>query len=232
MSVITLELVKQNPDISRLISAANRMLEMIGYTEHGPRHVGYVSNTSAEILRKLSFPPRMVELSAIAGWLHDVGNAINRKDHGITGAAMLFPMLKEMGMPLEEVLIIVGAVGNHEEQTGRVTSAVSAALIIADKSDAHRTRVRSGKRYDPGDIHDRVNYAIKRNSVEVDAAERSIVFSLEMDPTSSVMEFLQIYLSRMLMSEEAAHFLGCKFDIVINGQTVNNPQLPGARQIP
>ncbi len=226
---ISLADVKQSPDISRLISAANRMLEMIGYTEHGPRHVGYVSVTAAAILKELSFPPRMVELAAIAGWLHDVGNAINRRGHGITGATMLFPILRDMGMPLDEVLTIVGAVGNHEEESGKVISAVSAALIIADKSDAHRTRVRSGKGYDPTDIHDRVNYAIKKNEIVVDTQARKIVFALEMDPTSSVMEFMQIYLSRMLMCEEAACFLGCSFDLVVNGQTVNNPANPGGR---
>lgn len=123
-------------------------------------------------------------------------------------------------MPIEEVMIIVGAVGNHEEQNGKVVSAVSAALIIADKSDAHRTRVRRSV-YNPDDIHDRVNYAIGENAVEVDAQKRVIRFALTMDETSSVMDFMQIYLSRMQMCEDAANFLGCRFELVVNGVNIN-----------
>lgn len=119
----------------------------------------------------------MCELAAIAGWVHDVGNAVNRVNHGITGGALLFPILQEMGMPMDEVVTIVGAVGNHEEQNGKVVSAVSAALIIADKSDAHRTRVRRAS-YNPDDIHDRVNFAIAQNAVEVDPVRRIIRFAL------------------------------------------------------
>ena len=155
---ITVQDVKRSEKLAALIEAANRMLEVIGYTEHGPRHVGFVSHTASSILEQLHYPQRMCELAAIAGWVHDVGNAVNRVNHGITGGAMLFPLLLEMGMPVEEVVTIVGAVGNHEEQNGKVVSAVSAALIIADKSDAHRTRVRRAS-YNPDDIHDRVNLA-------------------------------------------------------------------------
>ena len=134
---ITVQDVKQNEKLAVLIDAATRMLEVIGYTEHGPRHVGFVSHTARSILEQLHYPERMCELAAIAGWVHDVGNAVNRVNHGITGGALLFPILQEMGMPMDEVVTIVGAVGNHEEQNGKVVSAVSAALIIADKSDAH-----------------------------------------------------------------------------------------------
>ncbi len=221
MNAVALDTIKKDASISKLISAANHALEVIGYTEHGVRHVGYVSHTASEILRQLEYPHRLVELSAIAGWVHDVGNCVNRHNHGISGATLLYPLLSAMDMPLDEVLIIVGAVGNHEEQTGSVVSAVSAALIIADKSDAHRTRVRRGH-YDPKDIHDRVNYAIQKNTLTVSKEERIITFALEMERTSSVMDFLEIYLSRMVMCEKAANFLGCRFNMVINGLSINN----------
>ena len=218
--VITVADVKKDEKLSTLIHAANKMLEAIGYTEHGPRHVGFVSVTARAILEKLHYPERVCELAAIAGWVHDVGNSVNRMNHGITGGVMLFPLLQEIGMPLDEVLTVVGAVGNHEEQNGKVVSAVSAALVIADKSDAHRTRVRKNV-YNPDDIHDRVNYAIRENNVDVDAEERVIRFAITMDESSSVMDFMEIYLTRMQMCEEAANFLGCRFELVVNGLNIN-----------
>ena len=225
---ITVQDVKQNEKLAVLIDAANRMLEVIGYTEHGPRHVGFVSHTARSILEQLHYPERMCELAAIAGWVHDVGNAVNRVNHGITGGALLFPILQEMGMPMDEVVTIVGAVGNHEEQNGKVVSAVSAALIIADKSDAHRTRVRRAS-YNPDDIHDRVNFAIAQNAVEVDPVRRIIRFALSMDESSSVMDFMEIYLTRMQMCEEAANFLGCRFELVVNGVNINRTRLDAPR---
>ena len=218
--MITVKDIQKDPKISGLINAANKMLEAVGYTEHGPRHVGFVSATAEQILRQLGFPERECELAAIAGWVHDVGNAVNRVNHGLTGGTLLFPLLLEAGLELSEVTTIVGAVGNHEEQNGKVVSAVSAALVIADKSDAHRTRVRRTP-YTPDDIHDRVNYAISANAVEVDAQKRTIRFSIEMDDTSSVMDFMAIYLTRMQMCEEAAHVLGCRFELVVNGVHIN-----------
>ncbi|MEG0767723.1 MAG: phosphohydrolase [Clostridia bacterium] len=219
--MITLQEIQKNPDIRALINAGNRYLAILGYTEHGPRHVGYVSWTAASVLRALHYDDREVQLAAIAGWVHDVGNSINRKDHGANGAVLLFPLLLKMNMQIEDALEIVTAVGNHEEQTGFVSSAVSAALVIGDKSDAHRTRVRNRKP-EPNDIHDRVNYAIVENHVVVDADKRIIRHALEMDTTSSVMEYLQIYLQRIAMCEQAAAFLGCSFDLVINGRSINN----------
>ena len=227
--MITVEDIKKNPKIAALIDSANKMLAVIGYTEHGPRHVGFVSHTAADILRKLNYPERECEVAAIAGWVHDVGNAVNRTNHGLIGATLLFPLLLDAGLPLEEVTTIIGAVGNHEEQNGKVVSAVSAVVIIADKSDAHRTRVRRLP-YMPDDIHDRVNYAISDNEVLVDQEKREITFSIRMDETSSVMDFLQIYLSRMQMCEEAAHYLGCSFRLAVNGVQINNRE-NGAAEI-
>lgn len=219
--MITLQDIKQNEDIKALIRAGNRYLEAMGYTEHGPRHVSYVSKTASGILKALGYSPREVELAAIAGWVHDVGNSVNRHDHGPLGAVLLLPILKATGMEMNDVMEIITAVGNHEEQSGFISSAVSAALALGDKSDAHKTRVRGGKP-DPGDIHDRVNFSIQENHVTVDRAHRVIRHELTMDESSSVMEYLQIYLSRIVMCEQAAAFLRCSFDLVINGQSINN----------
>ena len=229
--MITLQEIKQNEAIRVLIRTGNRYLEAMGYTEHGQRHVGYVSKTASGILRALGYSPREVELAAIAGWVHDVGNSVNRHDHGPLGAVLLLPILREAGMELADVMEIITAVGNHEEQSGFISSAVSAALALGDKSDAHKSRVRNGQP-DMTDIHDRVNFAITENHVSVDRANRVIRHELTMDGTSSVMEYLQIYMSRIVMCEKAAAFLRCSFDLVINGQSINNsPAAEAAEQL-
>jgi len=219
--IVTLDEVKNNEKIKVLVKTANSVLEAMGYTEHGLRHVGYVSKVAADILRTLSFDNRIVELSAITGWVHDVGNAINRNFHGLNGASLLYPILDEIGFPIDETAKILAAVGNHEADTGVPVSPISAALIIADKSDAHRTRVRR-KSYNVNDIHDRVNYSIKQNWLTVDAEDRIIQYKLVMDSSSSVMEFMEIFISRMAMCEKAAELLDCRFDIVINDSLINN----------
>ena len=219
--MITLQEIKQNESIKALVRAGNRYLEALGYTDHGPRHLGYVSRTASGILKSLGYSEREVEMAAIAGWVHDVGNSVNRHDHGPNGAILLFPLLREIGMDIEDVMIIITAVGNHEEQSGTVSSAVSAALAIADKSDAHKSRVRNG-RPDVGDIHDRVNFAIQENSVIVDRKHKIIRQELKMDESSSVLEYLSIYLPRILMCEKAAEFLGQHFELFINDRPVNN----------
>ena len=219
--MITLQEIKQNESIKALVRAGNRYLETLGYTDHGPRHLGYVSRTASGILKSLGYSEREVELAAIAGWVHDVGNSVNRHDHGPNGAILLFPLLREIGLDIEDVMIIITAVVNHEEQSGTVSSAVSAALAIADKSDAHKSRVRNG-RPDVGDIHDRVNFAIQENSVIVDRKHKIIRQELKMDESSSVLEYLSIYLPRILMCEQAAKFLGQHFELFINDRPVNN----------
>ena len=219
--MITLKDIKANEKFSTLIKCAAKCMEAMGYTEHGIRHCSYVSATARNILAELQYPERTQELAAIAGYIHDIGNSINRKLHGPTGACLAFPVLMEMGMDMDEICMITSSIGNHEEETGVVVNEVVAAIIIADKSDAHRTRVGRGK-YNPEDIHDRVNYSIRQSKVVVDAASRVIQFSIEMDSTSSIMEFLQIYMSRMIMCENAAKYLGCEFQLVANGQPINN----------
>ncbi len=218
--MLTLTDIRNDAEITQLINSANHVLKQIGYTDHGPRHTGYVSRVTEQILKTLGYDERTVELGAIAGWIHDIGNAVNRTNHGITGAQMVYFLLTARGMDYEEVCRIVSAIGNHEEQNGRVVSEISAALVIADKSDAHRTRVRRGH-YDPNDIHDRVNYAISQSTLKVDPEHKIITFEMTMDETSSITEFLQIYLSRMRMCEEAAAFLDCRFRLVMNGMSVN-----------
>ncbi len=215
---VTLEEVRNNEKIREMVSQANKVLEVIGYTDHGPRHVGYVSRIAGEILSKLNMPERRIELAKIAGWVHDVGNLVNRKHHGLNGGVMLFPILTEIGLPISEVCEICAAVGSHEEETGKPVSDISAALILADKVDAHRARVRI-KSYSPEDIHDRVNYAIQTTKLTVQDGTISIDYT--MNDTSSPMDFMTIYLTRMQMCEMSAKFLGCRFALYINSVKLN-----------
>ena len=218
--MITLKDIQKNESIQALVHAGNHYLSVMGFTDHGPRHLGYVSHTASKILRELGYSDREIELAAIAGWVHDVGNSVNRHDHGPNGAVMLFPILRETGMPIQDVVEIITAVGNHEEQSGFISSPVSAALAIADKSDAHKSRVRAGQ-FDASDPHDRVNAAIQENHVIVDREKGVIRQELRMDDTSSVLEFLSIYMSRIVMCEQAATFLGQRFELMINDRLVN-----------
>ena len=218
--MITLKAIQKNESIQALVHAGNHYLSVMGFTDHGPRHLGYVSHTASKILRELGYGDREIELAAIAGWVHDVGNSVNRHEHGPNGAVMLFPILKEAGMPIQDVVEVITAVGNHEEQSGFISSPVSAALAIADKSDAHKSRVRQGQ-FDPTDPHDRVNAAIQENHVIVDKERHVIRQELKMDNTSSVLEFLSIYMSRITMCEKAAEFLGQRFELMINERVIN-----------
>lgn len=218
--MITLNDVKENAEFKSLINASNECLNALGYTEHGLRHVGYVSKTTANILSTLGYDSRTVELGAIAGWIHDIGNAINRTHHGLTGSVLAYDILIRMGMEPAEVAVIISAIGNHEEENGMPVNAVAAALIIADKSDAHRSRVRR-ETADRKDIHDRVNLSIKKNYLAIDKAKKTIRLVIQMDNTSATMEYLQIYLSRMALSEKASAFLGYWYELVINGNVIN-----------
>ncbi len=228
--MVTYEDVRNNKEIQLMIDGANHVLSAMKYTEHGLRHVGYVSRTAYMILDKLGYDEKTKELAKIAGYVHDVGNMINRKDHGVTGALLIYPILKDMGMPLEDVCKICTAVGNHEEEIGNVVNEIAAALVIADKSDAHRTRVkRINERND--DIHDIVNYSIKKNIVLVDGEKRIISVKFYMDNSSSVMDYLKIFLPRIVMSEKAARFLGCEFRLYINNVIINTVKRMSRRQI-
>ncbi len=215
--LLTLKDVKANPKVKLLIDGANEVMRAMGYTEHGHRHVGIVSSITRYIMEQLDMPPREVELGLIAGYLHDIGNVINRVNHPISGGNIAFTILNEMGMGAEEIAPILGAIGNHEELAGTPVSIMSAALIVADKSDVHFSRVQNPI-LETFDIHDRVNYAVQRSRVEMDKEKKMIQLTLEIDTSfASVMEYFEIFLSRMVMCRRAATLFGYKFSLNVNG---------------
>lgn len=219
--MITFENVRNNPNFQLMIQRAWDYLKARGYTEHGLRHVSYVAKTTAAILAELDYDARTVELGAIAGYLHDIGNMHNRKHHGITGANLAFTELRAMGMDLAEVSDITTAIANHEEETGAAVSPITSALIIADKSDAHRTRanrILPLEKQTPADkIHNRVNLAILDSKVSVSQDKNAITLDITFDQsTCQIMDFFEIYLNRMEMCKQAATLLGCRFRLVIN----------------
>jgi metal-dependent HD superfamily phosphatase/phosphodiesterase len=216
-SRVTLDKVRKDPETQAFVRKADENLEKLGYTEHSTRHAGLVAHIAENILLRLGHPKRDAELAAIAGFLHDIGNVVTRLDHGIASALIAREILVQLGMPVEEYTEVMAAVGNHEEEYGEPVSAVAAALILGDKSDVHKSRVRN---LDPTtfDIHDRVNFASQKSFVAVNAESRTITLLLEIDTTvSQVMEYFEIFLSRMVMCRRAASFLGCDFNLVING---------------
>jgi len=218
--MITYEDIRKNPEIHDYIEAGNRVLGVLGYTDHGFAHATKVAETAAVILRDLGFSEREQELAKIAGYLHDIGNMVNRHDHAQTGAILAFRLLDHIGLPASELAIVVGAIGNHDEGTGMPVSAVSAALILADKSDVRRTRVRNRQKT-TFDIHDRVNYAVEESDLSIGDARDVIRLRLKIDTDiSPVMDYFEIFLSRMLMCRRAAEYLGLPFQLIINGNTL------------
>lgn len=215
--LVTLKDVKANYKVKRLIDGANEVMRAMGYTEHGHRHVQMVSDITRYIMEHLSVPSREVELGRIAAYLHDIGNVINRVEHPMTGANIAFVILNEMGMDAAEIAPILGAIGNHEELAGLPISTMSAALIIADKSDVHFSRVQNPI-LETFDIHDRVNYAVQKSRVEMDVNERTVQLTLEIDTSyATVMEYFEIFLSRMVMCRKSADTLGYRFNLSVNG---------------
>lgn len=217
--MVTLQDVRNNPNFKLMIDRACDYLLARGYTEHGIRHVSYVSKTTARILSELGYDARTVELGAIAGYLHDIGNMHNRKHHGITGANLVYIELQNMGMNLAEICEITTAIANHEEEIGTAVSPITAALIIADKSDAHRTRVGRiiPETEQVSDKHNRVNLAILDSNISIDTVKHSITLEISFDQTScQIMDYFEIYLDRMIMCKQAATLLGCRFRLVIN----------------
>ena len=216
--MINLSDVKAHPAVKTFIRQADRNLGEIGYTEHGFRHAKIVSRDARNLLRALGYADREPERAAIAGYLHDLGNFVSRKGHPQTGASICYPILGELGMSYKEIGIVLGAIGNHEEGDGLPVSAEGAALILADKADVHRSRVRN-KVPATFDIHDRVNYAAESSTLEVALADRTLVLELRIDTAiSKIMEYFEIFLDRMTMCRRAAEFLDCRFRLVINGQ--------------
>lgn len=212
--MLTLKEIKANPDFQHMIKEANHYLSEKGYTEHGFRHVNFVSDTTKRILKDLGFDKKTVELGAIAGYLHDVGNMFNRKHHGISGANIVYTELRRLEVPLEDITKITTAIANHDVEIGQAVSPITAALILADKSDAHRTRVN---KKDSTFIHDRVNLAIRDSKIYVEPDEETITLSIDYDSSiSQVMDYFEIYLYRMELCKEAAKYLGCRFRLLIN----------------
>ena len=187
-----------------------------GYTEHSHRHISIVSKRAGDILEKLQYPERTVELARIAGYLHDIGNCVNRTDHAHSGAILAYNILKDMEMPVEERTEIMMAIGNHDENTGTAVSEISAALILADKSDVHRDRVVN-KNISTFDIHDRVNYAVTNAELKLDVAKRKILLDLTIDNNiCPVLDYFEIFMARTMMSKYAAKYLKIWFELVIN----------------
>ncbi len=214
VSMITLEDIKNDKEFNYIIQQAQNYLQQRGNTEHGFRHVNYVSRYTAKILQELDFSKRKVEMGGIAGYLHDVGNMFNRKHHGISGANIVYNELRRRGMPLEDICVITTAIANHEEEIGQAVSPVSSALILADKSDAHRTRVH---KKNADEIHTRVNLAIRDSTLKVRPEKKEIILQIDYDSSiSQVMDYFEIYLYRMEMCKFAASHLGCRFRLFIN----------------
>lgn len=207
-----------NEEIKTYIRMADESLLALGYTEHSFTHVGKVSHDSEYILRTLGYSEHEIELVKIAAYLHDIGNLANRIDHSQTGAVMAFRILDHMNMPPEDIATIVSAIGNHDEGTGVPVNAISAALIIADKADVRRSRVRN-RDVATFDIHDRVNYSVEKSQISIDKDAKTIKLTLKIDTgISPIMDYFEIFLNRMLLCRKAAEKLGLKFILEINDQ--------------
>ena len=211
----------KDPEIQEFLRLTDEHLGVIGFTEHGLRHATRVANWAGMILHELGFPKLDSELAQIAGFLHDTANFICRANHGQTGAALLYPILRSHLEDAHQLGLVLSAVGNHEEQYGQVFNNICAAVVIADKADVHRSRVRN---YDPsrGDIHDDVNYAVTESVLLVDRVAREVTLQLTVDTSiASVMDYFEIFLERMVMCRSASAFLGCDFNIVCNGTLIS-----------
>ncbi len=215
--LITLKEIRNDPKIRAYIEGANNLLEAMGYTEHGHRHAGIVSSITRYILEGVGTDPRHIEIASIAGYMHDIGNVVNRVMHPVIGASLAFHILDELNMEATEIALIVGAIGNHEEADGTPFNHITAALVIADKSDVHFSRVQNPV---PStfDIHDRVNFAVQRSRVNLDADNRTIELELHVDTNvATLMEYFEIFLQRMVMCRHSADRLGYKFRLNCNG---------------
>ncbi|MGH8884304.1 MAG: HD domain-containing protein [Egibacteraceae bacterium] len=212
-----LDQVRANERTSAFIAAADEFLAAQGYTEHGFRHANLVGHIAFNVLTHLGHDHRTAELAAVAGYLHDIGNVVSRANHGQTSAMLAYDLLKELDVPPRDIAQVLAAVGNHEEQYGDSVSCVSAAVILADKSDVHRSRVRKDASIEM-DIHDRVNYAVESSFLRVDPDAATLTLELLTDTSiSQVLEYFEIFLERMIMCRRAARTLGCDFKIMVNG---------------
>lgn len=216
--MITYEQIKSDKAIRAYIKAADESLAALGYTEHSFFHVTKVADCAATILSSLGYDGHTVELAKIAAHLHDIGNLVNRVDHSQSGAVMAFRILDNLGMPAEDIATVVTAIGNHDEGVGVPVNPVAAALILADKSDVRRTRVRNSD-FASFDIHDRVNYSVEDSRLDIDAEEKTITLVLKIDTAiSPIFDYFEIFVERMLLCRRSADKLGLSFGLVINEQ--------------
>ena len=214
------ETIKNSPEIRTYITQADASLLALGYTEHSFAHVTRCAQVAADLLSRLGYEERQVELARISGYMHDIGNVVNRVDHAQSGAVMAFRILDKMGMAPEDVAVVVTAIGNHDEGTAYPVNAVAAALILADKSDVRRSRVRNRAtiRFD---IHYRVNYAVERSDLKLDTDAKTLTLELTIDTEiSSVMDYFEIFMNRMILCRKAAEYFGLEFRMTINGSAV------------
>lgn len=207
----------RNDEINFLIENGNAVLSELGYTEHSKRHAAKTAETAGRILKELGYGKHKVELAKIAGYMHDIGNSINRNSHAHSGAILAYQILKNTELPLEDILVITTAVGHHDEDTGTAVDEISAALILADKSDVRRNRVQNRNKA-TFDIHDRVNYAALSSKLIIEKEKRMIQMELELDDSiCTVMDYFEIFMKRMIMCRRAAERLNCKFKLIANG---------------
>ncbi len=215
---MTYEQIKSNEEINTYIKQADLSLSALGYTEHSFAHVTAVAEKAGYILETLGYPERTVELAKIAGYMHDIGNVVNRVEHSQSGAIMAFRILDHLNFPAEEIGMIITAIGNHDEGTGVPVSPIAAALILADKSDVRRNRVRN-QDFSQFDIHDRVNYSVKKSELKINEAHTLIKLKLSIDTHfGSVMDYFEIFMERMILCRKAADKLGLQFKLMINEQ--------------
>lgn len=212
--------IKNNEEICALIERGNQNLKVLGFTDHSKAHCSLVANRAADILAQLDYDEHTQTLAKIAGFMHDIGNSVNRSRHAEYGAILANDILKGMDMPIDDRLAVMSAIGNHDESTGGAKDVVSAALIIADKTDVRRNRVQEKEKAN-FDIHDRVNYAVTNNNLVIDKEKNTITLELQLDETICTMyEYFDIFLGRMMMSREAAKMLGMQFKLKANGSKV------------
>ncbi len=217
---MTYDEIKNNAEVLALLEKGNANLGVLGFTDHSRAHCGLVADRAGYILRRLGYSDREVELAKIAGFMHDIGNAINRTHHAELGAILANDILKATDLSMADRIVVISAIGHHDESTGGATDPVSAALVLADKSDVRRNRVRE-KEKERFDIHDRVNYAVTGSSLRVEPEAHKISLNLQVDESICTMyEYFDIFLGRMMMCRGAAEMLGAKFRLTVNGGKV------------
>jgi len=213
---VTFDQIRKNEEIRSYVEMGDQALGVMGFTEHSFQHAFRTANIAARILTTLKFSDREIDLARIAGYMHDIGNIVNRDDHAHSGGVMAFQVLRDLGMDSREISSVVSAIGNHDEHTSSPVNAIAAAIILADKSDVRRSRVRN-REFATFDIHDRVNYAVKDSRIYIDTEEKTAVLKLTIDTSiSSVMDYFEIFLTRMLLCRRAAEFLELQFKLIIN----------------